>query len=172
MEWIAVGRLTKTHGLKGELKLHPFISDTSLLQSMHRARLDTADGPREWIVESLRGRGASLIIKFRHCDTIEQAQPLAGRTLEVPRSDFPDLPDGEYYWFQILGLRVFDEDNRYYGTITEIIETGSNDVYVVHDDDGRELLLPMIDSVVKEIDLAGRKLIFHKVEGLVEDHPV
>lgn len=171
MEWIAVGRLTKTHGLKGELKLHPFISDTSLLQPIAHARLHLEEGPREWTIESLRGRGASLIIKFKHCDSIEQAQALTGHTLEVLRSDFPQLDEGEYYWFQVLGLRVFDEDGHFYGVITEIIETGSNDVYVVRDG-GKELLLPMIDSVVKTIDLTERKLIFHKIEGLVEDHPV
>jgi len=171
MDWIEVGRLTKTHGLKGELKLHPFISDTSLLQSIHHARLEMEDGPREVTIESLRGGGASLIIKFKHCDSIEQAGALKGHNLEIPRSDFPDLPEGEYYWFQILGLSVFDEEGNAYGAVTEIIETGSNDVYVVRDGD-REILLPMIDSVVKEIDLADRKLIFHRIEGLVEDHPL
>lgn len=171
MEWIAVGHVTKPHGLKGELKLHPLISDTSLLHALRHARLDMEDGPREWLIESLRGGGTPLIIKFKHCDTVEQARELAGHTLHIPAADFPELPEGEYYWFQVLDLRVFDEDGRFYGTITEIIETGSNDVYVVHDGK-KELLLPMIESVVKKIDLENGTLIFHKVEGLVEDHPV
>ncbi|MEE8269716.1 MAG: ribosome maturation factor RimM, partial [Nitrospinaceae bacterium] len=81
------------------------------------------------------------------------------------------LPEGEYYWFQIEGIRVFDEEDRYYGTVNEIIVTGSNDVYVVQDGN-KELLLPMIDSVVKSIDLKENKLVFHIIEGLLEDHPV
>ncbi|MGP0565842.1 ribosome maturation factor RimM [Nitrospina sp. 32_T5] len=171
MEWIAVGRVTKPHGLKGELKLHPFVSDTSLLKTIRHGRMEMDGGPREWVIESVRGAGIPLIIKFQHCDTPEQARELAGNTLEVPDTDFPGLAEGEYYWFQILDLRVFDEDGRFYGIVDEIIETGSNDVYVVKDGE-KELLLPMIDSVVKKIDLDERTLIFHKVEGLVEDHPV
>jgi 16S rRNA processing protein RimM len=81
------------------------------------------------------------------------------------------LPDDEYYWFEIKGLRVYDHDGHYYGNIEEIIRTGSNDVYVVRDDK-RELLLPMIDSVVKKIDLKAGELIFYPVEGLLEDTPV
>ena len=74
-------------------------------------------------------------------------------------------------WFQIEGLKVYDEEGHYYGNIEEIIRTGSNDVYVVRDDE-KELLLPMIDSVVKIIDLEAGKLIFHPVEGLLEDTPI
>ncbi len=98
-------------------------------------------------------------------------QKFVGQTLRVHRQDFKPLPKGEYYWFEIEGLQVYDEQGRYHGTITEIIQTGSNDVYVVRDED-RELLLPMIDSVVKSIDLKEQKLVFHIVEGLLEDHPV
>ena len=96
---------------------------------------------------------------------------MVGRSLEIYSEDFQPLPEGEYYWFQIEGLQVFDEEGRYYGTVNEIIVTGSNDVYVVQDGD-KELLLPMIDSVVKSIDLEENKLIFHIIEGLLEDHPV
>ena len=96
---------------------------------------------------------------------------LAGMTVYASREEFPDLPEDEYYWFQIIGLEVYNEDGRYYGRIEEIIRTGSNDVYVVRDDK-KELLLPMIDTVVKTVDLEAGKLIFHPVEGLLEDTPV
>ena len=87
------------------------------------------------------------------------------------RAYFKALPDGEYYWFEIEGLNVYDEEGDYYGQVVEIIKTGSNDVYVVQDGK-KEVLLPMIDSVVKVIDLEQGKLVFKNIEGLIEDTPV
>jgi 16S rRNA processing protein RimM len=172
MDWVPVGDITKTHGLKGEVKLRPLVIDPSLVQGVRRARIVGDDvEPEEVVLEKVRGQGGRWIVKFKDCKSIEEAQVLVGRSLEVFSEDFQPLPEGEYYWFQIEGLQVFDEEDRYYGTVNEIIVTGSNDVYVVQDGD-KELLLPMIDSVVKSIDLKENKLIFHIIEGLLEDHPV
>ena len=173
MDWIPVGRVTKVHGLKGELKLYPSMDDIWVADTkqIRLSRSDPAQEFAEYIIQSIRGKGAPLIIKFSNIDSIDAARELVGQTLYILRDHFPDLPDNEYYWFQIKGLRVFDEDGNYYGNIEEIIQTGSNDVYVVRDDE-KELLIPMIDSVVKKIDLKSRELIFHPVEGLLEDTPV
>ena len=173
MNWIPVGRVTKVHGLKGELKLYPsmdviWIADT---KQIRLSRSNPAQEFAEYIIQSIRGNGTPLFIKFNNIDSIDAAKELVGQTLYILRERFPDLPDDEYYWFQIKGLRVFDEDGNYYGNIEEIIQTGSNDVYVVRDDE-KELLLPMIDSVVKKIDLKSKELIFHPMEGLLEDTPV
>ena len=173
MDWIPVGRITKVHGLKGELKFYPSMEDTWIADAK-QIRL-SCDNPAEDFVEyhiqSIRGKVVPLIIKLKKIDSIENAEGLVGQTLYVLRDQFPDLPEDEYYWFQIEGLRVYDKDGHYYGNIEQIIRTGSNDVYVVRDDE-KELLLPMIDSVVKTIDLEAGKLIFHPVEGLLEDAPV
>ena len=173
MDWISVGKVTKVHGLKGELKLYTSIEDI-WFAGLKQVRL-SCDNPvqnfTEYRIQSIRGKDTPLIIKFEKIDSIEAAEGLVGQTLYVLRDQFPDLPEDEYYWFQIEGLRVYDEDGHYYGNIEGIIRTGSNDVYVVRDDE-KELLLPMIDSVVKTIDLEAGKLIFHPVEGLLEDTPV
>ncbi len=172
MDWIPVGKITRTHGLKGELKFHPLFTDRDIHQHFNHVFLGEDEGsPSQMILERVRPQGSRLIIKIKGCNSIEAAQKFVGQTLRVHRKDFKHLPKGEYYWFEIEGLRVYDEQGRYHGTITEIIQTGSNDVYVVRDED-RELLLPMIDSVVKSIDLKEQKLVFHIVEGLLEDHPV
>ena len=173
MDWISVGKVTKTHGLKGDLKFHPLMDATWIteIKQIRLSRSNPAQEFAEYIIQSIRGKGTPLIIKFNNIDSIDAAKELVGQTLYILRERFPDLPDDEYYWFQIKGLRVFDEDGNYYGNIEEIIQTGSNDVYVVRNDE-KELLLPMIDSVVKTIDLKSRKLIFHPMEGLLEDTPV
>lgn len=170
MEWIRVGTLTRLHGLKGELKFRPDF--TAIAPSFKRAHVEGDDpeipGPK---VHSVRGHADKKIIKLEGIDNPEDAQTLAGRGLIIPAEDFPPLPENEYYWFQVLGLNVFDEDGVSYGTVADIIETGANDVYVVKDGE-RELLLPVIDSVIKEINLEEHKLIFHVIEGLLEDDQV
>ena len=173
MQWVPIGKLGKPHGLKGELKFKPDIMDPDLLDGLEqtRVKVDSATAPQERTIASLRGHPPRLILKFDGIEKIEDAQPLAGQPLSILREDFPPLPEGEFYRFQIEGLQVYDEDGRYFGSVTEIIETGSNDVYVVRDG-SKELLLPVIDEVVKTIDLDQGKLIFHAIAGLLEDHPL
>jgi 16S rRNA processing protein RimM len=167
MDWIPVGRVTRTHGLKGELKFFPADQDDLAVQSDQQIRL----GEVKFKIESVRGAKSPFIVKFEGIDTIEAAQSLAGQEVLVAREDFESLPEGEYYRFEIEGLKAFDDTGKYYGVIEDIIETRSNDVYVVRGD-GKEWLVPMIDSVVQSIDLEQGKLIFHCVEGLFEDTPV
>ncbi len=172
MERVSIGKFTKTHGLKGELKFHPFWDDSEILSEIKKGLLNNPiELESKFQIEQIRFQGKRWIVKIKGCDSIDQAKTFVGQTLKVSSNYFPPLPEGEYYWFEIEGLKVFDDAGRYHGIVTEIIATGSNDVYVVKDDD-KELLLPMIDSVVKTIDLEKRILIFHIIEGLLEDHPV
>ncbi len=167
MDWIPVGRVTRTHGLKGELKFFPADKDDLAVQGDQQIRL----GETTFKIESVRGAKSPFIVKFKGIDSIEAAQSLSGQEVLVAREDFEALPEGEYYRFEIEGLKAFDDTGKYYGVIEDIIETGSNDVYVVRGD-GKEWLVPMIDSIVQSIDLEQGKLIFHCVEGLFEDTPV
>jgi len=167
MDWIPVGRVTRTHGLKGELKFFPTDQEDLAVLNDQKILL----GEATFKIKSVRGAKSPFIIKFEGVDSIEAAQSLAGQEVLVAREDFESLPEGEYYRFEIEGLKVFDDTGKYYGVIEDIIETGSNDVYVVREND-KEWLVPMIDSVVQSIDLEQGKLIFHCVEGLFEDTPV
>ena len=167
MDWISVGRVTRTHGLKGELKFFPADRDEIVIKQGQRIQL----GENQSKVESVRGVKSPFIVKFYGINSIEAAIDLAGQEVLVAREDFELLPEGEYYRFEIEGLKAYDNTGRYYGVVEEVIVTGSNDVYVVRYE-GKEWLIPMIDSVVKAIDLEKGKLIFHCVEGLFEETPV
>jgi 16S rRNA processing protein RimM len=167
MDWIPVGRVTRTHGLKGELKFFPADQEDLVIQNDQQIRL----GETAFKIKSIRGAKSPFIVKFDGIDSIEAAQSLSGQEVLVAREDLESLPEGEYYRFEIEGLKAFDDTGKYYGVIEEIIATGSNDVYVVRGY-GKEWLVPMIDSVVQSIDLEQDKLIFHCVEGLFDDIPV
>jgi 16S rRNA processing protein RimM len=167
MDWISFGRLARTHGLKGELKFFPNDPEEidSLLGQIVRLK------ETEVKVQSIRGANVPFIIKLERVDDIESAKLLTGTEVFAKREYLKPLSEGEYYRFEIEGLAVFDEKGRPYGVIEEIIPTGSNDIYVVRNG-GQEWMLPMIDTVVKSIDLEQKKLIFHLIEGLIEDTPV
>ena len=167
MNWIRVGKVTRTHGLKGELKFYPSEQNSATVQSGQRVCL----GEIQLKIESVRGVKSPFILKLGGINNIEAAKSFAGHEVRVAREDFEPLPEGEFYRFEIEGLNVFNDTGKYYGVIEEIVETGSNDVYVVRGE-GKEWLIPMIDSVVQTIDLEQGKLIFHCVEGLFEDTPV
>ena len=167
MDWISVGRVTRTHGLKGELKFFPADRDEIVIKAGQRIQF----GENHSKVESVRGAKSPFIVKFYGINSIDAAKKIAGQEILVAREDFERLPEGEYYRFEIEGLKAYDNTGRYYGVVEEIIATGSNDVYVVRNESA-EWLIPMIDSVVKTIDLEQGKLIFHCVEGLFEETPV
>jgi 16S rRNA processing protein RimM len=172
MEWVPVGKIPRTHGLKGEFKFQALVTEPDILKNLNRLKLQGSQGQEtELTIQSMRGIPGKLIIKFKEIDTIDDAEAYKGQTLLAPMADFKKLPDGEYYWFQVMGLNVYDEDDHYYGQVVDIIETGSNDVYVVKDGN-KEVLIPMIDWVVKTIDMEENKLIFNNVEGLIEDSTV
>lgn len=167
MDWIPIGKLARTHGLKGELKFYPHDPEVIGALSGRTVRMEKT----ELKVQSIRGANIPFIIKLEGIDDVDVAKPLTGKELLASRDVFKPLPEGEYYRFEIEGLEVFDDEGKPHGVIEEIIPTGSNDVYVVRNGD-HEWMLPMIDTVVKSIDLEQRKLVFHRIEGLFEDTPV
>ncbi|MZH02462.1 MAG: 16S rRNA processing protein RimM, partial [Nitrospinae bacterium] len=115
MDWVDVGKVTRTHGLKGELKFFPSDQDDAIVQKGQRVRL----GETLLKIESVRGAKSPFIIKFDGINTIESAKNLTGQEVQVAKEDFEPLPEGEYYRFEIVGLKAFDDTGKYYGVVEE-----------------------------------------------------
>jgi 16S rRNA processing protein RimM len=164
-DWAPFGRIAKPHGLKGELKFYPFLSNPDLYKEVKIVVFENHDPKREIQIESFRGAKSPFIIKLKGWDSIESSNELRGTVLLAPREKLQILPEGQYYWFEIEGLEVYDIQGVYHGRVEEVMETGSNDVYVVRNGK-KELLLPAIDWVVKKVDLEGNRLTFEFIEGL------
>jgi 16S rRNA processing protein RimM len=124
-------------------------------------------GPIGYGVDSVRRIGASWVLKLRGVESSEEATRLVGREIAIPRSSAPALPEGVYYHGDLIGLRVVNEAGRELGRMTEIWETGANDVYVVRGPQG-ESLFPATWEVVKRIDLASGVMIVHPLKGMIE----
>ncbi len=153
---IAVARISTPHGVRGEVKLQPLTDFPHRFEETKFLLL--ADGVRLEL-ESARLQKDTVLAKFRGMDTPEAWIPFRHKDLYVTEDELVPLPVGQYYIHQIVGIEVFDENGAMQGILNDVFQTGSNDVYVVKSPDGKELLLPAIDTVIKQIDVAGRRMI-------------
>jgi 16S rRNA processing protein RimM len=155
-----VGRILAPHGIRGELKVQPLSDFPERFEAGSRLWLRG----EERVVERGRWAGRSVLLKLRGLDTRNEAETLRGEELTVPEA--AQLQDeGVYYLHDIIGLPVFDTAGEALGRLAEVLSTGSTDVYVVRGDRG-ELLLPALDDVVTQVDVAGRRIVVEVPEGI------
>ena len=165
---VLLGKVVATHGIKGAMRIASFSGHFDTILPLTSLLLKRADGGLEsFEVESSFVRGKKLLVTLKEFDSIHKVQPLLGRELYVMRDQLPELAEGEYYWCDLLGLRVVTDYGEFLGTVTEIIATGSNDVYVVNNG-SREYMIPALESVVLDIDLAGGEIVVSPPEGVLD----
>jgi len=167
---IAVGRLTKPHGLRGEVVFLPYVHDIELLPDLTQQQVFLQQGSapvRTAAILEWRAVHKRVLVRLHGCKDITTAEALRGCEVFIPRNWFVPLPAGEYYWFEIEGLAVYAHDERYLGTVAEIIYTGSNDVYMVRHGT-QETLIPALKDVIQSIDLASGAIHLYPVAGLLD----
>jgi 16S rRNA processing protein RimM len=156
---VAVGKVVKAHGVRGHLRLVPFGETLEGLGAGEEVSARLPDGSIERLIAvEIRTQRKSVLFLSREVRTAAEAQRLVGAEICVPESRLPALAADEFYWHQLIGLEVMSVDGRRLGTIRQIIETGSNDVYVVQE--GREeVLIPALAEVVREVNLERRLMV-------------
>ena len=156
---LPIGKVVRAHGLKGQLKVAPYGETLSSLSAGEMITACLADGTslQLTIVEARPHQKAFLLLS-REVSTVDEARDLVGAELCVPESRLPPTAPDEFYWYQLIGLEVASVDGQQLGTLQEILETGSNDVYVVRRGD-EEILIPATEEVVREVDLQRRLMI-------------
>ncbi len=159
---VAIGRILAPHALRGEIKVEPL---TSRLEHFAAGESLWIDGDAHE-VESSRRQGNFLLLKLSDISSREAADDLHGRFLSLPEEALEPLPEDEYYAYQIVGLEVYERDGEHLGKVTELFPTGSNDVYVVEGLRGR-ILLPAIDDVILDVDVAGGKMVVSLMDGMI-----
>ncbi|MDO6441109.1 MULTISPECIES: ribosome maturation factor RimM [unclassified Marinobacter] len=159
-----VGRITSVFGVKGWLKVFSFTDPREGILNYTDWVLDL-DGKRiPAKLEEGRRQGQAIVVRLKGINDRELARTYCGAEVKVPTAELPELPEGEFYWLQLQGLDVFTVEGECFGRVDHLIETGSNDVLVVHATAGsidqRERLIPYLpDKVVREVDLAERKMV-------------
>ena len=156
---VAIGKVVRAQGVRGHLKVVPYGETLEGLGAGEEISARLPDGSvRRLVAVEVRTHERWVLVLSREVETTEEAQPLVGAEICVPESRLPTLAADEFYWHQLIGLEVMSVDGRRLGTIRQIIETGSNDVYVVQE--GREeVLIPALADVIREVNLERRLMV-------------
>jgi 16S rRNA processing protein RimM len=153
---ITIGKIVAPHGVRGDIRIFPL---TDFPDRFHDLKEVVVEDAGELKIESARPHKKFILLKFSGIDTMDDAKRLSGKLIKVRREDAVKLPEGQYFIFDIIGLSVFTEDGEQLGVITDVLQPGSNDVYVVEQPDKSELLIPAIKEVVMKIDIVSKQMV-------------
>lgn len=163
-QWIAVGRITSAHGVKGEVAVLVLSQVAERFQPGARLFLDE-DRSSPVTVAAARPHRQRLLVQFDEVSDRDRAESLQGSYLFVPANSAPSPPEGEYWTHDLIGCEVLTVGGRSLGHIREVIHTPANDVWVAEAEDG-EVLIPALKDVVETVDLSGRRVVVREIEGL------
>jgi len=165
---VPIGKVTKPHGIRGKIRVEYYGEDFSRFPLYRDVYIEDRFGrPKAYEILEAISQPPRIILQLKGIERIEEARPLAGKEIFVKKEALPDLPEGEYYWIEILGMEVETEEGRRIGKVKEIFSTGANDVYVVEGERG-EILLPATEEVIRSVDCEKRVIKVEWIEGLWE----
>ena len=163
---LEVGQIVNTFGIKGEVKVTPFTDDINRFDDLKKVYVKTRKEDRLYKVENVRYHKNMVLLKLEGIENPEQAELLKNSYLEIDREDAIPLEEGQYFIVDLIGLDVYTDEGKLLGKVDDIYNTGANDIYVVKDELGKQILLPGIKEVIKEVKLDD-KIIVHLIPGLI-----
>ena len=166
-KYLEIGQIVNTFGIKGMVKVKPFTDNIERFNNLEKIYIKNKSGQTEYKIQEIKYHKNMVLIKFEGIENPEQADLLRNSYLIVDRETEEPLEAGRYYIVDMIGLDVFTDDNEYLGKLEDIYNTGSNDIYVVKNELGKQVLLPAIEDVIKNIDMDNKKVIVHLIPGLV-----
>ncbi len=170
-ELFQVGSITQTHGIKGEVKVFPLTDDITRFKNMKNLLLDTGkEGYISLEVENARPQKNLVILKFKGIDNINDIEKYKGKGLYVTKENRVSLKEDEYFRADLIGCEVFLDDSvdEVFGTVSDILETGANDVYEIELSSGGSVLVPAIKECIKNVDVDARRIDIHLLKGLMD----
>ncbi len=166
MDFLEVGKIINTHGLKGEVKIMPWTDTPDVFEDLEGVYLKKKGEKIYFTISSVRYQKNNLIVKFKELNDINEAEPLKNSILYAKREDLGELPEGVYYIADLIGFSVVKDTGEVLGKIKDVINTGANDIYVVERENNKDLLIPVIDGVVLSVDIEKGEAVVHLMEGL------
>jgi 16S rRNA processing protein RimM len=163
-ERVAVGRINAPWGVRGHVKVTPLTANPERIAEGATVYLR---GAPTRIEEVKTPRGYPVVL-FQGVRGLDDAEMLRGEVLEIDESDLPPLPEDEYYVHDLIGLPVSTTDGRDLGEVADVLQTGSNDVYVVRRPGARDVLIPVLEGIVVDVDLQAARILVEPVPGLLE----
>ncbi len=167
IKYLEIGQIVNTFGIKGMVKIKPFTDDIKRFDKLKDIYIKSKKNEKEYEVEEVKYHKNMVLMKLKGVNTIEEAELLRQSYLLVDREKEEPLEEGIYYIVDLLGLEAYTEEGEFLGRVDDIFNTGSNDIYVIKDELGKQILLPGIPDVLKKVDLEEGKIIFHLIPGLM-----
>ena len=165
-EYLEIGQIVNTFGINGMVKVKPFTDDIKRFDNLQKIYVETNKIKKQYEIEEVKYHKDMVLIKFKGIDKPEDAEALRNSYLKINRKDEPELKEGTYYIVDLIGLDVYSDEGKELGKLDDIYNYGSSDIYVIKDELGKQLLLPAISDVIKEINLGEKKIVVHILEGL------
>ncbi len=166
-KYLEIGQIVNTFGIKGEVKIKPFTDDIKRFDKLETIYIKNKNMQKEYMIENVKYHKNMVIMKLKDINTIEQAEELHQSYILIDREKEEPLEEGVYYIVDLIGLDVYTDEGELLGKVDDIFNTGSNDIYVVKDELGKQVLLPGIPDVLKQVDLKLGKITVHLIPGLI-----
>lgn len=166
-QFLQVGVISSTHGVRGEVKVFPTTDDANRFRKLKTVILDTGREHLTLEIQSVKFFKQFVILKFKGIDNINDIEKYKGRSLLVDRKHAVKLKENEYFVADMIGISVFTEDGKAFGILKDVMETGANDVYIIESPEYGEVLIPAIRQCILEVDIENQKMVIHLMEGLV-----
>lgn len=167
-KYLEIGQIVNTFGIKGQVKIVPFTDDITRFDELKEIYVEKKNELKLFQIEQVNYKKNMVILKLKGIETVEEAEKLRNCYLKIDRKDAKKLPEDTYFIVDLLGLDVYTDEGKLLGKVDDIYNAGSSDIYVVKDELGKQILLPAIKDVLKEVDLENQKIIVHLIKGLVD----
>ena len=166
---LEIGQIVNSYGIKGFLKVVPYTDDITRFDNLKIIYIEKNKKLVEMQIEEVKYHNNLVLLKLKGIDDINDTLEYKNCYIKIDRKDAVELPKNSYFIVDLIGLEVYTEEGKLIGTLVDVFPTGSNDVYVVKDELGKQILLPAIGDVIKDVQLENKKMIVHLIEGLGED---
>lgn len=164
MEKIKIGKIVNTVGLKGEVKVYNYSDSIEIYETIESIYVED----RLTVIENVRAQKNMVILKLEGADDRNAAEALRGKELYITEDDLPELPEGQYYVRDLIGMSVTEEDGNMLGHVTDVLQNTAQDIFEVESENGKKLLIPKVDQFVLDIDAEKREITVRLIEGMLD----
>lgn len=166
-QYLEIGQIVTTNGVRGFVKVKPFTDDIKRFSKLKKVFVVVKKELVEFEIDEVKYLNTMVLLKFKGIDSIEQAEKYRNCYLKIDRKDAVKLPKNSYFIVDLIGCEVYLSDDEKLGIVEDVFSTGSNDVYVVRNEIGKQILIPAIASVVQDVDVNNKKIVVKLIEGLI-----
>lgn len=166
-EYFEIGQIVNHFGIKGMVKVNPFTDDITKFEKLKSILMEKNGKLISIEIETVKYSKNQVLLKLKGINTIEEAEMYRGCYLKVARKDTEKLPENTYFIADLLGVNVYTDEEILLGTVEDIYNSGANDIYVIRNANGKQILLPAIKEVIKQVDVEQEKIIVHLINGII-----